>query len=303
MNKYSPVIVFVYSRPEHTKKMLSALKRNRLSAVTDLIIYSDAAKTEKETPGVLAVREYIKKLHGFKSITIIEQEKNLGLANSIIQGVTATVKKYGRAIVLEDDIETSPYFLQFMNEALDLYSNIKTVGSISGSSYPVEMQRNIQSTYLLRIPLCWGWATWEDRWSMFEKDLNKVSALDEKLKQYVNFDGAFDFFEQATLNAEGKLNTWFVFWYITLASNKKLTLFPSTIMARNIGHDGSGENCDGNDIYKNISVSNEPVKLELKEKIVEDKNYYLSHIKYFKKNKRGILTKVLSYAKRKLLGA
>ena len=86
---------------------------------------SDAAKTEKETPGVLAVREYIKKLHGFKSITIIEQEKNLGLANSIIQGVTATVKKYGRAIVLEDDIETSPYFLQFMNEALDLYSNIK----------------------------------------------------------------------------------------------------------------------------------------------------------------------------------
>lgn len=303
MNKYSPVIAFVYSRPEHTKKMLSALRNNSLAEYTDLIIYSDGAKREKDEPGVKAVREYISTLIGFKSVTVVEQEKNVGLANSIIQGVTATIKKYGRVIVLEDDIETSPYFLQYMNDALNMYADVKPVGSVSGSSYPVDMKKNDQTTYFLRIPLCWGWATWEDRWSMFKKDVDTVGSIDKRIQKYINFDGAFDFFEQATLNSKGKLNTWFIFWYITLASQKRLTLFPSTVMAKNIGHDGSGENCDGNDIYRGTMISNEPVNLVLKERLVEDKDYYLAHVRYFKKTKRSLCSKILSYAKRKITGA
>lgn len=302
MNKYSPVIAFVYSRPEHTKKMLSALRRNNLADCTDLIIYSDGAKTVKDEPGVRAVREYINSLTGFNSITIIEREKNVGLAQSIIQGVTETIEKYGRVIVLEDDIETSPYFLKYMNDALNMYAEVRNIASISGSSYPVNMKNSADSTYLLRIPLCWGWATWEDRWKMFKKDIKAVSYIDKKTQKYINFDGAFDFFEQATLNSKGKLNTWFIFWYITLASNKWLTLFPSTIMAKNIGHDGSGENCNGNDLYKGIVISEEPLELIQKENLIESKDFYLAHIKYFKNSRRNLLVRIISFIKRKIKG-
>jgi hypothetical protein len=55
---------------------------------------------------VEAVRKYIHSISGFKSVTIIEREKNWGLAPSIIDGVTNIVNKYGKIIVLEDDIVT-----------------------------------------------------------------------------------------------------------------------------------------------------------------------------------------------------
>ncbi|ECT8416001.1 sugar transferase, partial [Salmonella enterica subsp. houtenae serovar 45:g,z51:-] len=291
MKKYFPVIAFVYSRPKHAKKMLLALRKNSLAKYTDLIIYSDGAKNKKDDPGVQAVRNYISTLTGFRSVTVVMQEKNIGFANSIIKGVTATVKKYGRVIVLEDDIETSPYFLEYMNDALNMYVDVKSVASISASSYPVTMNNSVQTTYLLRIPLCWGWATWENRWSMFKKDINTVDSIDKRIQNYINFDGAFDFFEQATLNAKGKLNTWFIFWYITLASKELLTLFPTKVMAKNIGHDGSGENCDDNDIYKNTIISNERVILTLKETLAEDKDYYLAHVKYFKRIKKNYVLK------------
>ena len=87
MKKYSPVIAFVYSRPEHTKKMLSALSNNSLAEYTDLIIYSDGAKALKDDAGVQAVREYIDTITGFNSVTIVKQDKNIGLSQSIIQGV------------------------------------------------------------------------------------------------------------------------------------------------------------------------------------------------------------------------
>jgi len=303
VKKYSPVIAFVYSRPEHTKKMLSALSNNSLAEYTDLIIYSDGAKAPKDDAGVQAVREYIDTITGFNSVTIVKQDKNIGLAQSIIQGVTETINKYGRVIVLEDDIETSPYFLKYMNDALDMYAEVKDVGSVSGSSYPVKMVNNNESTYLLRIPLCWGWATWADRWHSFKKDINAVKSTDKEIINYINFDGAFDFFEQATLNADGKLNTWFIFWYITLASNKWLALFPTTVMAKNIGHDGSGENCNGDDIYKNTAIANNPLELIRKDALIESKDYYLAHIDYFKRNKKSLLAKIISYIKRKIKGA
>ena len=58
-----------------------------------------------------------------KRVHIIEREKNYGLARSIIDGVTTQVNAYGRTIVLEDDLVTAPYFLQFMNSALEMYKD------------------------------------------------------------------------------------------------------------------------------------------------------------------------------------
>ena len=95
----APIVLFVYNRPWHTRKTVEALQRNELAKDSDLIIYSDNAKNPKNQQQVDIVREYIKTIKGFKKITIIERDRNWGLADSIIDGVTKTVNKFGRVIV------------------------------------------------------------------------------------------------------------------------------------------------------------------------------------------------------------
>ena len=118
LDDLAPIVLFVYNRPDHTRQTVEALQKNELAIDSELFIYSDATKNENAEQKVNEVREYIKNINGFKKVTIVEREKNWGLANSIIDGVTKIVNEYGKIIVLEDDLVTSPYFLKFMNWAL-----------------------------------------------------------------------------------------------------------------------------------------------------------------------------------------
>ena len=119
--KLAPIVLFVYNRLNHTRQTLEALQKNDLASKSELIIYSDSAKNKNDLDKVAKVREYIKNIDGFKKIIIRKAKKNIGLANSIINGVTKVVNEYGKIIVLEDDLMTSRFFLRFMNEALVAY--------------------------------------------------------------------------------------------------------------------------------------------------------------------------------------
>ena len=171
----APIVLFVYNRPWHTKQTIEALQKNELAKDSELFIYSDAPKNKEAEKQVKEVRDYIKTISGFKKVTIIEREKNYGLAKNIIEGVTEIVNKYGKVIVLEDDLITSPYFLRFMNEALNFYENEEKVWHISGWNYPIDTN-GLGDAFLWRLMNCWGWATWANRWKYYEKDVDKLIA-------------------------------------------------------------------------------------------------------------------------------
>jgi len=171
----APIVLFVYNRPAHTERTLSALKKNTLAQESDLIIYSDAAKTEAAFDAVADVRRIIRDTTGFRSVTVREAQSNKGLAASIIDGVTSVINEYGSAIVLEDDIETSPYFLKFMNDALSKFQGDERVWHISGWNYPIDLE-GLPETFFWRVMNCWGWATWADRWRAFEKKPKATSS-------------------------------------------------------------------------------------------------------------------------------
>src|SRR5437762_11491015 len=84
----APIILFVYNRPEHTHRTLAALAANQAAINSDLIVYADGAKKPQHRASVQAVRDLVRRTDGFKSIEIVERESNLGLANSIISGVS-----------------------------------------------------------------------------------------------------------------------------------------------------------------------------------------------------------------------
>lgn len=261
----APIVLFVYKRLTHTQKVIQSLAQNALSPRSDLIIYSDAPKNAESTPQVRAVRAYIASLKEslniqgggqFKSITIIERPHNFGLADSIIDGVNATMRQYGKAIVLEDDILVSPVFLDYMNDALNRYEQEKRVWSIAAWSYPID-SHNLGDSYFSLIPHCWGWASWSDRWQYFKRDIEWVernfSRADIKA---VNLNGSARYFEQFILNKKGKIKTWAIFNYLIAYKHNALSLAPSTSYIYQIGFDGSGVHCGEGDNVMNTSTIN-----------------------------------------------
>ncbi|MBS0860885.1 glycosyltransferase [Providencia rettgeri] len=279
----APVTLFVYARPVHTQRTIEALLKNPEAKFTDLIVYSDGARNNTDISTVNQVREIIKKTSGFKSIKLIEREQNFGLAKNIISGVTEVTEEYGRVIVLEDDILTSPLFLNFMNSALEKYKNSKRIWHISGWNYPLKDIDTFSDVFFWRVMNCWGWATWKDRWSFFEKkpQMLKDTWEIDTISRF-NLDGTHDFFSQIENNMNGSLNTWAIFWYATIFSNHGLCLNPTSSFVYNIGNDGSGENCGHRDIYKNIlnqkKIRDWPTIIEEDINIVTAiKNFYISH--------------------------
>jgi len=276
----APIALFVYNRLDHTRQTVAALVRNTLARKSDLIIYTDGPKNETAEPSVTAVRQYLNTINGFKSVTIIKRDKNLGLAKSIIDGVTETIKKYGKIIVLEDDLITAPFFLQYMNDGLNLYQNDETVYSVHGYIYPTRIE--LPSTFFSREINCWGWGTWERAWGTFEADGKKL--LDEIRRKGLmkKFDLNYSYHYGLILRqqAHGFNNSWAIRWYASAFLNNKLGLHPNRSLVKNIGLDNSGSNTGRLKIF-NSPLATTPIKME-KIEIKENQKAIKALESYFK---------------------
>ncbi len=260
----APIALFTYNRPDHLRKTIDSLAKNTLAKESDLFIFSDGARHSLDEGGwsekekVEQVRKYIHTITGFKSVIIRESETNKGLAASIIFGVTELVHTYGKVIVLEDDLITSPHFLSFMNKGLDMYETENTVGSIHGYVYPHTGE--LSETFFLKHTSSWGWATWKRSWDLFEKDGTKLLAelnTKNKLKEF-NFGNTYDFSGMLQRQIDGKNNSWAIRWYASLFLNDKLSLYPGISLVQNIGQDGSGTNMKGSGKYYVRIAEKEP---------------------------------------------
>jgi hypothetical protein len=258
---YAPIAFFVYNRPWHTQQTVTALLANPEAAKTPLYIFSDAAKTESEVPTVTQVREFLREITGFQSVTIVEREENFGLARSIIDGVTFVCDKYEQVIVLEDDLVTSPYFLNYMNDGLEKYKNEPEVISIHGYVYPIE--ETLPEIFFLKGADCWGWATWQRGWQLFEANGQKL--LDEleqrKLTHQFDFDGSYPYTKMLKNQIAGKNNSWAIRWYASAFLHNKLTLYPGCSLVHNIGMDGSGAHCSATDVFSG-NLANYPIQIK-----------------------------------------
>jgi SAM-dependent methyltransferase len=260
-SELAPVVLFVYNRPWHAQQTIEALQRNELSQDTNLFIFSDGPKYKKAEESVRKTREYIKTIKGFKSVSIILREENFGLAKSIITGVTEIVNKYGRIIVMEDDLLSSPFFLSFMNDALRFYNDEEKVISIQGYIYP--LKGRLPEAFFIKGADCLGWATWKRGWDIFERDgkklLEQITAC--RLSAEFNFNGTYGYTRMLKDQINGKNDSWAIRWYASAFLCDKLILYPGKSLIRHIGNDGSGTNFDKSDIL-DVDIINTSVKIK-----------------------------------------
>lgn len=251
----APIALFVYNRPAHTRQTVEALLKNELAGDSDLIIFSDAPKVSEAAEAVRGVRKYIKTISGFRTVSIVERDSNWGLAKSVIDGVTTVVNKHERIIVLEDDLIVSPYFLGYMNRALDHYLHEEKVMQISANMFPVSSNDVLPDTFFCKMTTSWGWATWDRAWRKFEPDANKLLKLIIARRLRKEFDMGYCYFQMLEMQARGEVDSWAIRWYASVFLAGGLCLHPSASLVVNIGHDGSGTHCGSAGDYE-VSLPN-----------------------------------------------
>lgn len=270
MTTYAPVLLFVYNRLAHLKQTVAALQQNVMAEKSELFIYSDAPVSERDGKPVREIREYIRTISGFKRVEIIDREKNYGLAANIIEGVSKIVNEYGRVIVLEDDLLTSPYFLTFMNEALEAYKDEEQVCNVHGHTFALKNYK--AQTFFIRFADSWGWGTWARAWKLFEQDGRKLlTELETKqLCREFDFNGAYHFTKMLRNQVLGLNDSWAIRWNATLFLRNKLAVNAGKSLVENIGFDGTGVHCGKGSLF-NTRLYTGPLSVDRKGIIAEDK--------------------------------
>ena len=300
MNTYAPILLFVYNRPEHVRRNIQALLKNELAAESELFIYSDAAKDENSQTAVEEVRAFIRSIQGFKKITITERTENWGLARSIIDGVTTLINRYGRVIVLEDDLVVAPHFLQFMNDALETYRDEERVGHIQACDFTHDP--SLPDTFLIKWTGSWGWGTWDRAWKHFNAD-GKVLLTElesRKLTYTFDFNGKYGYTRMLRRQIEGKNNSWAIRWNASLFLKDILSLNVGKSLVQNEGFDGSGTNCGGGGLYASeLYMERLPVKkISPIEENIQARNAY---VRYYART-NSFMAKAIRRIKRTLKG-
>lgn len=299
MENLSPILLFVYNRPDHTEKVLDSLKRNYLANDTNLFIFSDAAKDLENEKNVKLVREMIKNVDGFRKVTVIEAEHNKGLASSIIEGVSKIIRDYNKVIVLEDDLVTSPYFLKYMNESLVLFEKQEQIWSISGYTPPLDIEETYnKEIYLAPRGCSWGWATWKDRWLSTDWNVDNYISFKKNYNDRKKFNkGGNDLTFMLDDQMSGRINSWAIRWVFSQFRQSKHTIYPTKSLVQNIGFDFSGTNSSISKKY-DLDLYNNEIKLSkdiiVKENILKSfKSFYdLDYLGYL-----GVITRKIGIYK------
>lgn len=237
----APVVLFVYNRPACTLQTLEHLKRNVLAEESRLFIYADGPVSNATTDDlrkISEVREVIRKEKWCGEVHITESSLNHGLADSIISGVTEIVNRFGKVIVLEDDLLTSVHFLEYMNSGLRYYEFQSGVFQIVGYTAPVRTRfRN--ECFFLPLSSTLGWGTWARAWKYFEKEPMDYELLktDKQLKRKFDMDNSYPYSDMLIRQMESNVDSWGIRWWWSVFKQKGISLFPDRSLISHIGFD------------------------------------------------------------------
>ena len=308
MIKRAPILLFCYKRLESLQQTVKALEKCVLAPESELYIFSDGAKTDKDQLQIDQVRTYVKGIKGFKKVTVNESPKNKGLATSIIEGVSEVMKFSDRVIVLEDDLLVSGNFLAYMNEGLEFYAGCSEIFSVTGYTIPINIPKGYKyDVYYLPRTSSWGWATWKNRWEGIDWEVSDFIEFSKNKKSIRAFNrGGSDMFAMLKKQMNNEIDSWAIRWSYHQFKINSYSVFPTSSKVQNIGFTSDATNTNvfnryyttlDNGSALNFNFSNEipldPIFLGQVQRFFSVQNRIVSRIKtyLFKAKKLGISLK------------
>ena len=295
----APIALFAYNRPQHLRQTVEALAKNALAGDSELFVFLDGPREESDRALGDEIRKYVSSLSAFRSVSLVDQDKNIGLAASIVAGVSQTLEAYESVIVVEDDIATSPFFLRYMNDALSVYRYDDAVASIHGFVYEME---GLPETFFLKGADCWGWATWRRAWRVFDSDGRRLLRDIEKggLQREFDLDGAAHYTQMLRDQIDGRNDSWAIRWHASAFLRGMLTLHPGRSLVRNIGLDGSGTHCHNVPAHLLVEAGDRPLRVD-RLPVVENTEARKKIVDFLRAqslpccNGEGVLSRVIRY--------
>lgn len=293
----APILVSVYNRKDHLHKCIESLKKNRLSKSSIIYIVSDGPKESIDKHEINEVREYIDSIEGFVEVIKILREKNYGSYNSILSAMSELMQYHDSFIFLEDDIEVSPTFLDYLNDGLTKFKNNQSILAICSYSIPIVIPKHYGlDVYLGERFSPWGFAIWKDRF--LEIDFSKKNRYDyainsRTITKKINRIGQ-DYFELLKMDSASIINAIDVKICFYQIINSLYCVFPKISLSRNLGFDGSGEHCGVDD---RISVDLDlriPYSLHLADNVKPSK-VILKRFKDFQNHKKGCIINTIDF--------
>lgn len=302
MNSHAPIALFVYNRFTHVKKVIEAIKKNSISKKSTIYIFSDYNNIEFEKGKIKKIRKYLKNVTGFKKKIIVERKYNLGTSKNIVMGLNQIFKKYNKCIIIEDDILISKNFLYQMNYFLEKFKKIKKIASIEGYMYPVNFRKEIPDYFFLKGTGCWGWATWRRSWRNYEGSVQKLLKKFLGKKELVydfDYNNSYPYYKMLKKQKWSKKKSWAIKWYASNFIKNNYTIYFKNTLVKNIGLDGTGENCRIDYQINQKKFKNQSYKFIINKKIKENITAKNDIAKYLK-NKFSLNNK-LNFVFKKLL--
>ena len=291
----APIAIFVYKRPLHAARLIDSLLANEPVARSPVYVFCDGARTPDESQQVAETRQVVRERLGSRC-EMIEGEANSGLAASIIGGVTDLTRRYGRVIVLEDDLVLHSGCLAFLNAALRRYADEAGIWHVNAYRYPIGPGA---APVLSRLPSSWGWATWERAWAGFEPDAAKlergIRAADLSFR--MDFGGRFPYHYMLKDQVRGRIDSWAIRWYASVLVHGGLSVYPNVSQVMNKGMDGTGVHCNTTSAY---DVEIGTASQDWPAALIEDESTYLEMRAYFARISGSAVRRVARRLKRRL---
>ena len=262
MKNKPPLALFCYNRPEHLARTISSLLSCEYSDSYNLHIFSDGPKDTHDRLKVDQVRKIIWETVGFKSVKVYESERNRGLANSVIDGVSTVLRENHSAIVLEDDLVFDKFFLKFMTDALIQHEEDPSIFSVSGFS-PIDVSDIAfpNETYLSPRIHSWGWGIWAPEWGKIDWELTKLNDFFRDRSKVEHFvSGGPDLVPMVIRYLNREIDSWAIRMALAASNLNAYSVYPTRSLVDNHGLDGSGTNCGAQDNFlpdthfKNVEV-------------------------------------------------
>jgi hypothetical protein len=238
VNYYSPIILFIYKRPEHLKKTLESLSNCYGYENYSFFVFGDGPKNQFEESAVQKTRKVAINFLGDKAQYFFAPT-NKGLAKSVIHGINMVLAQFTSVIVIEDDLIFHPHFLTYMNSALNKYLKEDKVSMVSGYMYYVPEFKDYQNQLFLPLISTWGWGTWSRAWKNFDVSASGYEKLKTNKSARKKFDcnGSYPFSRMLELQMKGKIDSWGIRWYWSIFKNNGLNCFPPNTLVLNNGFD------------------------------------------------------------------
>ncbi len=260
------LVIFAFNRPYHTFKTIEALEKNSLWDQQHVVVFCDGPKrnsNEKEIQRIQQTRLIAHQIKGCASLTVHERTENKGLYENVVNGVSDTLTKYERIIVLEDDMITAPNFLEYHYLTLDRYTDEKSIWCNSAYLYPINVNGN--RSFFIQGADCWGWSTWRNRWSQLERngEILLQTIKDKKLLKKFTFNHSYPYDQMLKDRIAGKNQSWAILWYASSFIHGGLCSYPPFSLVENIGTDGSGTHSrKRSDVHGTLQSNNNIIYLE-----------------------------------------